>query len=141
MDQITSVAALLRYVIGVIWLFNTYGWVCDQQRRCPMTVYVAVDFMLVNKPSVTVTWPMERYIDSSCSIKVTRCARFYAGLTGEVIVGFEASGYSAWFEQMLAELGHTYWLGQSGRDQTQGATSTEERPARCRPDAGLDAEG
>lgn len=36
---------------------------------------------------------------------------FYAQFTGEVIVALEASGYSAWFEQMLAELGHTVWLG------------------------------
>jgi transposase len=36
---------------------------------------------------------------------------FYQQFTGEVIVAFEASGYSAWFEQMLAELGHTVWLG------------------------------
>jgi transposase len=31
---------------------------------------------------------------------------FYSRLTGEVIIGLEASGYSAWFEQMLAGLGH-----------------------------------
>jgi transposase len=38
---------------------------------------------------------------------------FYQQFTGEVIVGFEASGYSAWFEQMLAEFGHTIWLGNA----------------------------
>jgi transposase len=38
---------------------------------------------------------------------------FYEQFTGEVIVGFEASGYSAWFEQMLAELKHTVWLGNA----------------------------
>lgn len=37
--------------------------------------------------------------------------KFYEQFNGEVIVGLEASGYSAWFEQMLAELRHTVWLG------------------------------
>jgi transposase len=36
---------------------------------------------------------------------------FYARFAGEVIVGLEASGYSAWFEEMLEELQHTVWLG------------------------------
>lgn len=37
--------------------------------------------------------------------------QFYARFSGEVIVGLEASGYSAWFEEMLEELQHTVWLG------------------------------
>jgi transposase len=40
------------------------------------------------------------------------CA-FYSQFTGEVIVGLEASGYSAWFEQLLEELGHQVWLGNA----------------------------
>jgi len=38
---------------------------------------------------------------------------FYARLSGEVIVGLEASGYSGWFERMLEELGHTVLLGHA----------------------------
>lgn len=38
---------------------------------------------------------------------------FYSQFTGEVIVGLEASGYSAWFEQSLASLGHQVWLGDA----------------------------
>jgi transposase len=38
---------------------------------------------------------------------------FYEQFTGEVIVGIEASGYSAWFEAMLEELGHTLWTGHA----------------------------
>jgi transposase len=38
---------------------------------------------------------------------------FYSQLTGEVITGLEASGYSAWFEQLLAGLGHEVWLGDA----------------------------
>jgi transposase len=32
-----------------------------------------------------------------------------------VIVGIEATGYTRWFEQMLAELGHELWVGDAAR--------------------------
>ncbi|HEY6248099.1 MAG TPA: IS110 family transposase [Pyrinomonadaceae bacterium] len=76
-----------------------------------MTVYVAVDF---HAREQTI-----RYCDTADG-EIHRAKlrhqhddvrKFYEQFQGEVIVGFEASGYSAWFEQMLAELGHTIWLG------------------------------
>ena len=36
---------------------------------------------------------------------------FYSQLTGEVVVGLEASGYTPWFECLLGDLGHEVWLG------------------------------
>jgi transposase len=39
--------------------------------------------------------------------------RFYDQLSGEVIVGLEASGYSLWFEEMLEELGHQILIGDA----------------------------
>ncbi len=76
-----------------------------------MTVYVAVDF---HARQQTISYC--DLADGEIHRRELRHQRddvrgFYAALTGEVIIGFEASGYSAWFEQMLAELGHTYWLG------------------------------
>jgi transposase len=38
---------------------------------------------------------------------------FYSQFSGEVIVGFEASGYSPWFEKMLEEIGHQVWIGDA----------------------------
>ena len=38
---------------------------------------------------------------------------FYAQFSGDVIVGLEASGYSPWFERLLAELGCEVWLGHA----------------------------
>ena len=40
---------------------------------------------------------------------------FYAELRqlGHVIVGFESSGYAAWFEELLEELGCEIWLGHA----------------------------
>ena len=38
---------------------------------------------------------------------------FYSQLSGRVIVGLEASGYSPWFERLLEDLGHEVWLGDA----------------------------
>lgn len=38
---------------------------------------------------------------------------FYAQLSGEVVVGIEASGYSTWFEELIESLGHQVWVGDS----------------------------
>ncbi len=41
--------------------------------------------------------------------------RFYEQLRGPVIVGIEATGYTRWFEQMLAELGYELWVGDAAQ--------------------------
>jgi transposase len=78
-----------------------------------MTVYVAVDF---HAREQTISW----CDTADGEIHRTKLRhqhddvrKFYEQFSGEVIVAFEASGYSAWFEQMLAELGHTVWLGNA----------------------------
>jgi len=39
--------------------------------------------------------------------------KFYAALPGAVRVGIEATGYSQWFERLLHELGHEFWIGDA----------------------------
>jgi len=40
--------------------------------------------------------------------------KFYEQFAGQqVIVGFEASGYAAWFEELLEELGYEIWIGHA----------------------------
>ena len=41
--------------------------------------------------------------------------RFYAGLKSPARVGIEATGYTRWFAEMLAELGHELVVGEAGR--------------------------
>lgn len=76
-----------------------------------MTVYVAVDFHARDQ---VVSW-CDTADGESHRTKLRHqhddVRKFYEQFKGEVIVGFEASGYSAWFEQMLAELEHRIWLG------------------------------
>jgi len=76
-----------------------------------MTVYVAVDF---HAREQTISYC--DLADGEIHRRKLQHQRddvrgFYEQFTGTVIVGLEASGYSAWFEQMLAELGHAVWLG------------------------------
>ncbi|MGH9358731.1 MAG: IS110 family transposase [Terriglobia bacterium] len=36
---------------------------------------------------------------------------FYASLPKPVLIGIEATGYTQWFERMVAEMGHELWVG------------------------------
>ncbi|HLW78408.1 MAG TPA: IS110 family transposase [Terriglobia bacterium] len=40
---------------------------------------------------------------------------FYAGLPAPTLVGIEATGYTEWFEQLLAARGHELWVGDAAR--------------------------
>ena len=40
---------------------------------------------------------------------------FYVALQGPVRVGIEATGYTHWFEAMMAELGHELWMGDAAK--------------------------
>ncbi len=41
--------------------------------------------------------------------------KFYERLPKPVRVGIEATGYTLWFEKMLAELGHEMWMGDAAK--------------------------
>jgi transposase len=58
---------------------------------------------------------------------------FYAQLTGEVVVGLEASGYSTWFVELIEGLGHRVWLG----DATEIRRCARRRQKNNRRDAEL----
>lgn len=76
-----------------------------------MTVYIAVDFharqQTISYCDTTIGELQQQELDHQRD----DVRGFYAQFQGEVIVGLEASGYSAWFEEMLEELHHTVWLG------------------------------
>lgn len=76
-----------------------------------MTVYVAVDFH-ARQQTISYCDTADGEIHRTTLVhKDDNVRKFYEQFTGEVIVGLEASGYSAWYEQMLAKLQHTVWLG------------------------------
>jgi len=60
--------------------------------------------------------------------------KFYQQFAGQqVMVGFEASGYAAWFEELLEELGHEIWIG----DAKAIRTFAKRRQKNDRRDADL----
>jgi hypothetical protein len=61
---------------------------------------------------------------------------FYAGLSGPVREGIEATGHTRWFERMLGELGQELWIGDCGADPGLGGAQTEDGCARRGPPAG-----
>lgn len=56
---------------------------------------------------------------------------FYAQFAGRVIVGFETSGYSSWFETMMEQLGHEVWIGHATeiRRRARARQKTDRRDA------------
>lgn len=96
-----------------------------------MTVYCGVDF---HARSQTVSYCdtadgelHQRELDH----RRADVRSFYAQFSGEVIVGIEASGYSYWFEQLLAELGHEFRVG----DATEIRRLAKRRQKNDRRDA------
>jgi transposase len=45
--------------------------------------------------------------------------RFYEGLKEPALVGIETTGYTRWFAEMLAELGHELVVGEAGKIRAQ----------------------
>ena len=45
--------------------------------------------------------------------------RFYEGLKEPALVGIESTGYTRWFAEMLAELGHELVVGEAGKIRAQ----------------------
>lgn len=77
-------------------------------------VYCGVDFHARQQTICSLT--TEDGVMSTHELKHQNKAElkaFYAQFNGPVLVGLEASGYSPWFEQMLAELGYEVWLGDA----------------------------
>lgn len=83
-----------------------------------MKVYIGVDFharqqtirYLTTEDGEIYRLRLEHHSDDPSHSNVRG---FYSQFSGEVIVGFEAGGYSQWFEEMLDDLGHQVWVGDA----------------------------
>ena len=97
-----------------------------------MAIYCGVDFHARQQVIVwcnTVDGEI-RYLKLSHA-ELQKVRAFYAGLPGQVIVGLEASGYSAWFEEMLFELKHEVRIGHATeiRKRARSRQKTDRRDA------------
>lgn len=79
-----------------------------------MTVYCGVDF---HARQQTVAWcdtsDGEIHLEKLDHQDHNLIRSFYARWGRGLIVGLEASGYSQWFETLLATLGHQCWVGNA----------------------------
>jgi transposase len=80
-----------------------------------MTVYIGVDFHARQQTISYLTTEdgeMQHQVllhDNPAAVRV-----FYEQFAGQhVVVGFESSGYAAWFEELLEELGCEIWIGHA----------------------------
>lgn len=80
-----------------------------------MAVYIGVDFHARQQTVSYLTTEdgeiRRQQLDHQQPEEVRRFYQQFAGQ--EVKVGFEASGYAAWFEEMLEELGYEIWIGHA----------------------------
>src|SRR5919197_3736902 len=80
-----------------------------------MTVYIGVDFHARQQTISYLTTEdgeiQQRQLDHDRPDEVRRFYQQFAGQ--QVMVGFEASGYAAWFEELLEELGCEIWIGHA----------------------------
>jgi len=100
-----------------------------------MTVYIGVDFHARQQTISYLTTEdgevTRRRLEHA---EVTLVRSFYEQFAGQqVIVGFEASGYAAWFEELLEELGYEIWIGHA----TAIRTFAKRRQKNDRRDADL----
>jgi transposase len=80
-----------------------------------MTVYIGVDFHARQQTISYLTTEdgeIQHLVLQHEDAAVVRA--FYVQFSGQrVVVGFESSGYAAWFEELLEELGCEIWIGHA----------------------------
>ena len=79
------------------------------------TVYCGVDFHARKQTISYLTTEDGEIQQLELEHEMDEVRAFYSQLRsqGQVIVGFESSGYAAWFEEMLEELGCEIWIGNA----------------------------
>jgi len=80
-----------------------------------MTVYIGVDFH-ARQQTISYLTTERREIRRLVLMHKDRMSvrAFYEGFSGQrVVVGFESSGYAAWFEELLEELDCEIWIGHA----------------------------
>src|SRR5262249_18947392 len=82
-----------------------------------MTVYIGVDFHARQQTiSYLTTEDGEIKGEELDHGEPAKVRQFYEQFAGQqVVVGFESSGYAAWFEELLEELGYEIWIGMPRR--------------------------
>ena len=99
-----------------------------------MTVYIGVDFHARKQTISYLTTEDGEIRQLELDHEQDDIRAFYAQFRGQsVVVGFESSGYAAWLEELLEELGYETWIGHAGKIRQQA----KRRQKNDRRDADL----
>ena len=100
-----------------------------------MAVYIGVDFHAQQQTLSYLTTEVGEIVRIQLDHRqMGEVRKFYEQFAGQqVVVGFEASGYAAWFEELLEELGCEIWIG----DATAIRSFARRRQKNDRRDADL----
>lgn len=80
------------------------------------TVYIGVDFHARKQTISYLTTEDGEIQQLELEHEKDDVRAFYSQFEGQkVVVGFESSGYAAWFEEMLEELGCEIWIGHAAQ--------------------------
>src|SRR3984893_15970958 len=79
-----------------------------------MRVYIGVDFHARKQTISYLTTEDGEIRGLELDHEKDDVRAFYGQFRGQaVVVGFESSGYAAWFEELLEELGYETWIGHA----------------------------
>src|SRR5882724_9577139 len=94
-------------------------WLSDDQRlgrKEPEMIIIGVDYHPSDQYIAFVDTETGEYVERQLNHSDREAEKFYRELAARgvsVRVGMEATGYSRWFERLLAELGIEVWIGDA----------------------------
>src|SRR5258706_3413432 len=90
-------------------VFNNQG----SERRSRAMIIIGCDFHTRYQQIAMLNTETGELVERRLEHENGEARRFYAQLPKAVRVGIEATGFTQWFEQLLAELGHELWVGNA----------------------------
>jgi transposase len=101
--------------------------VVDDQRlgrKEPNVIIIGVDYHPSDQYIAFVDTETGEYVERQLNHSDREAEKFYRelaarGVSVRVRVGMEATGYSRWFERLLAELGMEVWIGDAAEIKTK----------------------
>src|SRR5258706_7692344 len=97
-------------------VFNNQG----SQRRSRAMIIIGCDFHTRYQQIAMLNTETGEVVERRLEHENGEVRRFYAQLPKPVRVGMEATGFTQWFEQLLAELGHELWVGNAAGIRASG---------------------
>src|ERR1700691_5344954 len=96
---------------------------------------IGVDYHPSDQSIALVDTETGEYAERQLNHREGEAEKFYRGLqsrAASVRVGMEATGYSRWFERLLAELGIELWIGDAAEIQTKRVRKQKTDPNDAR---------